>query len=69
MSVLARPEGATDAKPRAIKPRLNGRGAKEEGEANLLLAQGRMERSGMAPWVSRTTHKNNALQGQKQDYQ
>ena len=37
--------------------------SKEEGEANLLLAQGRMERSGMAPWVSRTTHKNNALQG------
>ena len=35
---------------------------------NLLLAQGRMERSGMAPWVSRTTHKNNALQGQKPDY-
>ena len=35
--------------------------SKEEGEANLLLAQGRMERSGMAPWVSRTTHKNNAL--------
>ena len=42
--------------------------SKEEGEANLLLAQGRMERSGMAPWVSRTTHKNNALQGQKPDY-
>ena len=44
------------------------------GDGNALKgqkppAQGRMERSGMAPWVSRTTHKNNALQGQKQDYQ
>ena len=40
------------------------------GDGNALKgqkppAQGRMERSGMAPLVSRTTHKNNALQGQK----